>query len=480
MPRRNTSRCIAAFSGPYPYSKFALVENFWETGYGMPSFTLLGEQIIRFPFILTSSYPHELLHNWWGNGVFVDFAGGNWCEGLTAYLADHLIAEQRGQGADHRRAILQRVTNYVTPENDFPLSRFQSRHDAVTEAVGYGKTAMVFNMLREKVGDAQFIKALQAFYRDNRFREASFDDIRKSFEAVSGLDLRPFFDQWVKEVGTPELKLDSAAGRGQRLDITLSQVQPGRLFALDVPVVIETDKGVETRTVSMPSDRARVDVSFDLQGTAQRVEIDPQFQVYRRLSPFEIPPSLSKAFGAKKVLIVMSAHSAPRLCGSRQGMEPRRRRDRHATANSMPCRPIAPSGCSARTTSSRRWWRKRSRPMAHRSMQPGCARPTPLHRGGGTKPRRRRAPSATTRIRWSFMFRRRARPPPMRWRASCPITASIPGWYLPATRQPTRPPASGRSATRRLPQPDAAGAARSNWRRGRRLPRSSRSSTPRA
>jgi aminopeptidase N len=70
--------------GPYPYSKFALVENFWETGYGMPSFTLLGEQIIRFPFILNSSYPHELLHNWWGNGVFVAPAGGNWCEGLTA------------------------------------------------------------------------------------------------------------------------------------------------------------------------------------------------------------------------------------------------------------------------------------------------------------------------------------------------------------------------------------------------------------
>jgi hypothetical protein len=312
--------------GPYPYSKFALVENFWETGYGMPSFTLLGEQVIRFPFILHSSYPHELLHNWWGNGVFVDFAGGNWCEGLTAYLADHLIAEQRGQGADHRRAILQRVTDYVTPENDFPPSRFQSRHDAVTEAVGYGKTAMVWNMLREKIGDAQFIKALQEFYRDNRFRVASFDDIRKSFEAVSGADLRPFFDQWIKNVGTPSLKLDHAAGDGERVDITLSQVQPGRLFTLDVPVIIETDQGVETRTVSMPSDRARVDVSFDLKGAARRVEIDPQFQLYRRLSPFEIPPSLSKAFGAKKVLIVMSAESAPVYTGlakawSRDGVE---------------------------------------------------------------------------------------------------------------------------------------------------------------
>src|SRR5262245_39779952 len=285
--------------GPYPYSKFALVENFWETCYGMPSFTLLGEQVIRFPFILHSSYPHELLHNWWGNGVFVDFAGGNWCEGLTAYLADHLIAEQRGQGADHRRAILQRVTDYVTPENDFPPARFRSRHNAVTEAIGYGKTAMVWNMLREKIGDARFIKALQEFYRNNRFRVASFDDIRKSFEATTGLDLRPFFDQWIKDVGTPELRLDHAAGRGTRVDITLSQVQPGRRFALDVPVAIATDKGVETRTVPMPSDRARVDVSFDLNGIAQRVEIDPQFQLYRRLSPFEVPPSLSKAFGAK-------------------------------------------------------------------------------------------------------------------------------------------------------------------------------------
>ena len=68
-----TGRYLAMYNdliGPYPYDKFAVVENFWETGYGMPSFTLLGPQVIRFPFILHSSYPHELLHNWWGNSVF--------------------------------------------------------------------------------------------------------------------------------------------------------------------------------------------------------------------------------------------------------------------------------------------------------------------------------------------------------------------------------------------------------------------------
>ena len=58
--------------GAYPYKKFALIENFWETGYGMPSFTLLGEKVIRLPFILHSSYPHEVLHNWLGNSVYVE------------------------------------------------------------------------------------------------------------------------------------------------------------------------------------------------------------------------------------------------------------------------------------------------------------------------------------------------------------------------------------------------------------------------
>ncbi len=116
--------------GPYPYSKFALVENFWETGYGMPSFTLLGEKIIRFPFIIYSSYPHELLHNYWGNSVYVDYDKGNWCEGITAYMADHMLKEQRGQGADYRRNTLEKFTDFVNTDNDFPLSEFLNRQQS--------------------------------------------------------------------------------------------------------------------------------------------------------------------------------------------------------------------------------------------------------------------------------------------------------------------------------------------------------------
>lgn len=305
-----------AMIGPYPYTKFALVENFWETGYGMPSFTLLGEQIIRFPFILNSSYPHELLHNWWGNGVFVSFDSGNWCEGLTAYLADHLVAEQNGQGALHRRDILLRVSDYVTDETDFPLRKFKSRYNPVTEAVGYGKTAMVFDMLRSKVGDKAFVAGLQKFYRDNKFRNASWADIRAAYEAVSGQDLKAFFDQWVEHPGVADLKLGKVETKGNRITITVDQAQSGKPLALDVPVVIHAGGKAIVQSLAFKGDAASVTQTFDLPAKAERVEVDPQFNVYRRLSPFEVPTSLSKAFGAEKALIVLpSTDEAERYAG---------------------------------------------------------------------------------------------------------------------------------------------------------------------
>ena len=198
-----TGRYLALYEpllGEYPYSKFALIENFWETGYGMPSFTLLGEQVIRFPFILESSYPHEILHNWWGNGVYPDYETGNWSEGLTAYLADHLFREMDGLGHEYRKEMLARYKNYVADGADFPLSQFTSRNSAASQAVGYGKTLMLWHMLRIQLGDELFLAGLRKFYEDYKFKRATFEDISLHFTNLSGLDLSGFFSQWLIEL----------------------------------------------------------------------------------------------------------------------------------------------------------------------------------------------------------------------------------------------------------------------------------------
>ena len=90
--------------GSYPYAGFSIVSSPLPTGLGMPSFTYLGIEVLRLPFIRTTSLGHEVLHNWWGNGIVADHASGNWAEGLTTYMADHELAARRDreQGAEMR------------------------------------------------------------------------------------------------------------------------------------------------------------------------------------------------------------------------------------------------------------------------------------------------------------------------------------------------------------------------------------------
>jgi len=309
-----TSRYLRLYEqliGPYPYDKFALVENFWETGYGMPSYTLLGPQVIRFPFILTSSYPHEILHNWWGNSVYVDYATGNWCEGLTAYLADHLLKEVEGQGAVYRRDTLKKYRDFAAANADFPLREFRSRHSAATEAVGYGKTLMGFHMLRRQLGDARFRDALTSFYAQYRGQRAGFTDLRRVFEAAGGENLGRFFDEWVNRTGAPDLAVENirttASGAAFTVSGTLRQRQP-EAFDLAVPVVISTADGVTSTSVRSAGRETafRIDVPARPLGLA----VDPEFDVFRMLDPRETAPSIGQLFGAAQVTAVVPADDA--------------------------------------------------------------------------------------------------------------------------------------------------------------------------
>jgi aminopeptidase N len=301
--------------GPYPYSKFALVENYWETGYGMPSFTLMGGKIIRFPFIVHSSYPHEILHNWWGNSVYPLYEAGNWAEGLTAYLSDHLIREQRGQAADYRQTVLQKYTDYAAGVKDFPLAEFTGRHSSATEAVGYGKAMMFFHMLRQRLGDSTFISALQAFYRDYRFKTATYSDLQHTFEAQAGKPLWAFFDQWVNRTGAPQLCIELArvhqTGGRHILEIALRQRQPGPVYVLDVPIAVTLAGEPQARLERVAMDRRIQKVTFSYDQPPLRLDIDPQYDLFRRLALTETPPALSQVFAAEKILVVLPSGAAP-------------------------------------------------------------------------------------------------------------------------------------------------------------------------
>ena len=315
-----TNRYLAMYEallGAYPYNKFALVENFWETGFGMPSFTLLGSRVIRLPFILNSSYPHEILHNWWGNGVYVDYQSGNWSEGLTAYLADHLIKEQQGQGAAYRQQSLQKYADYAARSRDFPLVEFRGRHSSASEAVGYGKTLMFFHMLRRELGDDSFRNGLRIFYQRFKFQKASYDDLRKVFEEIAGKSLTAEFSQWTERTGAPALRLSNTrktkSADGYRLSFHLEQTQAGDAYQLRIPLAVTMQGRKQALQTDIKMKQKQQSYEIDLPARPLRIDIDPEFDLFRKLAREETPAAFSELFGSSQMLVVLPAGAAPGL-----------------------------------------------------------------------------------------------------------------------------------------------------------------------
>jgi hypothetical protein len=293
--------------GPYPFPRFSVVENFFPTGYGFPSYTLLGSTVIRLPFILETSLGHEIAHCWWGNGVLVDYSQGNWSEGLTTYVADYLYKENSSaeEAREYRLHLLRSFSTLVNDDNDEPLARFQSRHDPASQAIGYGKGAMVFHMIRNMVGDNNFWEALREIYREKRFQRASWKDFQKAFERRGEFDLEAFFDQWVNRKGAPRLSLDSIAkepmGGLWKVRAIIAQKQP--VYELRVNVTLETDslRGTKTLMLSGPA------TFFEAPSLGRPVSllVDPEFHVFRALHPSEIPPTVNSIKSSGALVIVL-------------------------------------------------------------------------------------------------------------------------------------------------------------------------------
>jgi uncharacterized iron-regulated protein len=292
---------------PYPYKRFAIVENKFPTGFSMPTFTLLGKQVVKLPFIVKTSLGHEILHQWFGNSIFMDVAFGNWVEGLTTYLADHHYAALEGKDAAYRKQILLDYDAYVTDGNAMAVSDFFNRRNKAQGVIGYGKSAMIFHGLREIYGDDLFFAAIRDFIYDNRFRKASWRDIQRSFEKITGKKLKSYFRYWLGRKDIPRLEVNNARLRVQQgqLRLNFDLLQKEKAYPLVIPVSLHTDTGKRIQFVHVK--KSKEPISLFMDEMPYKAVIDENYTMMRHLAPEEIPPILAGIMGKQEVIVVVAS-----------------------------------------------------------------------------------------------------------------------------------------------------------------------------
>lgn len=346
----DTVRRYHAILGPYPHPKFDIVENFFQSGYGMPSFTLLGDRVIEYVSakalrgdgIPPGYLDHEYVHGWYGNGLFVDYERGNWCEAITTYLSNYLAVELDGGGPEcpeaieARRATMEKFSIRVRGDADFPLRAFVTKKEDADNDIGYGKGSLFFHMVRRATApdDDAWWARLRAFTTDHTGRVVHWEDWARAWQpreriTVPGGGERrldgPFeaLAPWLERKGLPRYRLafaqavpvDAAAPTGAQLvEIVVQETAQDGFFGGTLPVVVEGGEGEAAWRVTGAVDVVKGSGSARLTVPAlpHTARLDPAFHVARAIPEDELPLCLNRTLRhpGRGVIVVRGDESA--------------------------------------------------------------------------------------------------------------------------------------------------------------------------
>ena len=233
--------------GPYPYlnEKYGHASFGWGGGMEHTTMTFMG----GYGHSLIS---HELAHQWFGDKVTCASWEDIWLnEGFATYL-DQMTVEF-GIRSGNFLSMKQGKIDYITgrPDGSVRVDDTTNVYRIFNGRWSYNKGAMLVQMLRWKVGDANFFAGVQNYLADPNlaYGYAHTADLQQHLEAVSGLNLTEFFNDWFYGQGWPTYDIEWA-NNGPQVNIKVNQTQshPSVSF-FEMPIPITFSDGTNEETV---------------------------------------------------------------------------------------------------------------------------------------------------------------------------------------------------------------------------------------
>jgi aminopeptidase N len=268
--------------GPYSYEKLANVqsktiyggmENAGAIFYSQRSITgkrTFSEELMA----------HEIAHQWFGDAVTESDWPHIWLsEGFATEMTNLYLENKYGKDTLIARLQNDRDSVIVFSHKRFtPVVDTTEKEDliALLNHNSYAKGGWILHMLRRKLGDVIFWKAIRLYYATYRNKNASTRDLQHVFEKVSGSKLENFFTQWLYTAENPVLEVDWEYSEKTKLvTVIVTQLQEEKIFTLPLQIGIISANGVAV-TRSIPISKKVSVVSFRLAQRPVSIQLDPK------------------------------------------------------------------------------------------------------------------------------------------------------------------------------------------------------------
>ena len=208
-------------------------------------------------YAMSSLNSHELAHQWFGDLVTCKDWGDIWLNESFATFFEMLYMEHLNGKEQYDREMESNIQGYLRGATRVahPLStKHYSNPDAMFEqSHTYDKGGAILAMLRYQLGDADLFRALGHYLKTHAYQPVDAHDLEKSIAEETGVNVEPFFDQWIFKPGHPVLDMTwSYDDTGKTVVVHVKQQQDTSdgTPIYDTPLVLELIQHAPGSTLS--------------------------------------------------------------------------------------------------------------------------------------------------------------------------------------------------------------------------------------
>lgn len=259
----------------YPYKKLANVQSKTRFG-GLEN----ANTIFYFENSVTGKgdsealIAHEIAHQWFGNSATENDWHHVWLsEGFATYFTQLYIEDKFGREDFVKKLLASRekvIRYFQKVQRPIVDTQIQDPKNVLSPNT-YEKAGWVLHMLRQELGDEKFWQGIRLYYTRFAGKNAMSLDVQTAMEEVSGKKLDRFFQQWLYQIGHPQLSVRWQY-QNKRVRVELTQTQADLFdFPLDIAVM---DKAGQMRVhttlihqrqqqIDLPADSKPVSLHLD-------------------------------------------------------------------------------------------------------------------------------------------------------------------------------------------------------------------------
>ncbi len=244
--------------GPYPYKQYSVVQG-GDGGMEYAMSTLItGERSFG---SLVGVMVHEMAHSWFQHVLATNESKHSWMdEGFTSFISSLCMNEIMDQGKDNPfQGSYKGYYALVKSGKEQPQTTHADRYD-LNFAYGiaaYSKGAVFLSQLGYVIGQDKLMETLRKYYDDFKFKHPVPNDIKRTAEKVSGMELDWYLTDWTQTTNTIDYGIKDVVSEGGKTKVVFERI--GLMpMPLDI-LVVDAEGNRETYYIPLRMMRAEKD-----------------------------------------------------------------------------------------------------------------------------------------------------------------------------------------------------------------------------